>query len=187
MTYRMQPTSRSQIPRHSPAARAPHDNVNIITKAGNTGEGDDRRRFRRFPTDVDRWFRACAYLGAAQLYLRDNALLREPLRPEHIKPRLLGFWGTQPGLALVAAHVNRLIRTRTAKILLVVGPGHAAPAILAVRFWTVRSAKAIRATPVTVTAWRIWCAISRGRGLASHLTHRDVDGELARQVAQDGA
>jgi len=84
--------------------------------------------------DVDRWFRASLYLGAAQLYLRDNALLREPLRPEHIKPRLLGHWGTQPGLALVAAQVNRQIRSRGAKILLVVGPGHGAPAILANTF-----------------------------------------------------
>ena len=84
--------------------------------------------------DVERWFRACVYLGAAQLYLRDNALLREPLRPEHIKPRLLGHWGTQPGLALVAAQVNRQIRNRGAKILLVVGPGHGAPAILASTF-----------------------------------------------------
>ncbi len=57
--------------------------------------------------DVDRWFRASLYLGAAQLYLLDNALSRTPLRPEHIKPRLLGHWGTQPGLALVSAHVNR--------------------------------------------------------------------------------
>jgi xylulose-5-phosphate/fructose-6-phosphate phosphoketolase len=84
--------------------------------------------------DVDRWFRACVYLGAAQLYLRDNALLREPLRPEHIKPRLLGHWGTQPGLALVSAQVNRLIRNRGSKIVLVVGPGHGAPAILASTF-----------------------------------------------------
>ncbi len=84
--------------------------------------------------DVDRWFRASAYLGAAQLYLRDNAVLREPLRPEHIKPRLLGHWGTQPGLALVSAQVNRQIRDRGAKILLVVGPGHGAPAILASTF-----------------------------------------------------
>jgi xylulose-5-phosphate/fructose-6-phosphate phosphoketolase len=84
--------------------------------------------------DVDRWFRASLYLGAAQLYLRDNALLRTPLRPEHIKPRLLGHWGTQPGLALVSAQVNRQIRNRGAKILLVVGPGHGAPAILAGTF-----------------------------------------------------
>ena len=84
--------------------------------------------------DVERWYRACVYLGAAQLYLRENALLREPLRPEHIKSRLLGHWGTQPGLALVAAQVNRQIRNRNAKILLVVGPGHGAPAILASTF-----------------------------------------------------
>src|SRR5437660_6512816 len=76
-------------------------------------------------------FRAANYLGAAQLYLRENVLLREPLKPENIKARLLGHWGTQPGLNLVYAHLNRLIQDTAADILLVVGTGHGAPAILA--------------------------------------------------------
>src|SRR5258708_9322572 len=80
---------------------------------------------------IDAHFRAANYIGAAQLYLRDNALLREPLRPEHIKARLLGHWGTQPGLNLVYAHLNRLIHDTSASVLLVLGPGHGAPAILA--------------------------------------------------------
>ncbi len=80
---------------------------------------------------LDSFFRAANYLGAAQLYLRDNALLREPLRPEHIKPRLLGHWGTQPGLNLTYAHLNRLIQDTGQNVLYVVGPGHGAPGVLA--------------------------------------------------------
>src|SRR5580700_3259762 len=80
---------------------------------------------------IDAHFRAANYIGAAELYLRDNALLREPLKPENIKARLLGHWGTQPGLNLIYAHLNRLIQDTAANVLLVVGPGHGAPAILA--------------------------------------------------------
>jgi xylulose-5-phosphate/fructose-6-phosphate phosphoketolase len=80
---------------------------------------------------LDAQFRAANYLGAAQLYLRSNVLLQEPLRPEHIKPRLLGHWGTQPGLNLIYAHLNRLVQDTGAEILLVVGTGHGAPAVLA--------------------------------------------------------
>ena len=76
-------------------------------------------------------WRAANYLAAAQIYLRRNALLREPLRVDDIKPRLLGHWGTVPGLTLVYAHLNRLIQDTDARVLLVVGPGHGAPAILA--------------------------------------------------------
>lgn len=80
---------------------------------------------------LDAYWRAANYLGAAQLYLRSNVLLREPLTPEQIKPRPLGHWGTQPGLNLIYAHLNRLITDTRADVLLVVGPGHGAPAILA--------------------------------------------------------
>jgi len=80
---------------------------------------------------LQRYWRAANYLGAIQLYLQDNVLLREPLAPEHIKARLLGHWGTQPGLNLIYAHLNRLIQDTDAQIGLVVGPGHGAPAIYA--------------------------------------------------------
>src|SRR5690348_5409316 len=75
--------------------------------------------------------RAANYLSLAQLYLRDNALLREPLRPEHIKPRLLGHWGTVPGINLVYGHLSRLVQDTTASILFIVGTGHGAPGVLA--------------------------------------------------------
>ena len=58
---------------------------------------------------IQHYWRAVNFLGAAQLYLKDNPLLREPLKPEHLKPRLLGHWGTQPGLNLIYAHLDRLI------------------------------------------------------------------------------
>src|SRR6266849_7011433 len=80
---------------------------------------------------IESHFRAANYLGAAQLYLRGNALLREPLQAAHIKARLLGHWGTQPGLNLIYVHLNRLIQDTGSSVLLVVGPGHGAPAILA--------------------------------------------------------
>lgn len=80
---------------------------------------------------LDQYWRAANYLGAAQLYLLDNPLLLHPLRREDIKPRLLGHWGTQPGINLLYAHLNRLIQDTDASVLLVVGPGHGAPAVLA--------------------------------------------------------
>lgn len=83
------------------------------------------------PAALAPYRRATNYLAAAQIYLQDNVLLREPLRPEHVKDRLLGHWGTVPGINLVYAHLNRLAIARDASILLVTGPGHGAPANLA--------------------------------------------------------
>jgi xylulose-5-phosphate/fructose-6-phosphate phosphoketolase len=83
------------------------------------------------PHSTDAFWRAANYLSVGQIYLRDNALLREPLRPEHVKPRLLGHWGTSPGLNLVVAHVNQAISSRSLQALLITGPGHGGPAIVA--------------------------------------------------------
>ncbi len=77
------------------------------------------------------YWRAANFLTVGQIYLQDNPLLREPLRPEHIKPRLLGHWGTSPGLSLVYAHLNRLIVDTDADVVYVAGPGHGGPAIVA--------------------------------------------------------
>ncbi|WP_042367272.1 phosphoketolase family protein [Streptacidiphilus neutrinimicus] len=82
-------------------------------------------------TELDAHWRAANYLAVGQIYLMDNPLLREPLRPEHIKPRLLGHWGTSPGLNLVHTHLNRAIRARDLDALCVWGPGHGGPAVLA--------------------------------------------------------
>ena len=80
---------------------------------------------------VDAWWRAANYLSVGQIYLLDNPLLREPLTLEHVKPRLLGHWGTTPGLNLVYAHLNRVIRSRDANVIYVCGPGHGGPAMVA--------------------------------------------------------
>ncbi len=80
---------------------------------------------------LDAYWRAANYLTVGQIYLRDNPLLAEPLAPEHIKPRLLGHWGTSPGLSLLYAHLNRVIRERDANVLFLTGPGHGGPAVLA--------------------------------------------------------
>ncbi|HET7640652.1 MAG TPA: hypothetical protein VFK47_18225, partial [Ktedonobacteraceae bacterium] len=77
---------------------------------------------------IARYRRVANYLAAAQLYLKSNVLLEEPLRPEHIKDRLLGHWGTCPGINLVYAHLNALIRRYDVDAFLVTGPGHGAPA-----------------------------------------------------------
>src|SRR2546421_12438114 len=76
---------------------------------------------------LDAYWRAANYLSVGQIYLLDNPLLREPLRAEHIKPRLLGHFGTVPGLNLVYAHLNRAIRARDLDAIYVCGPGHGGP------------------------------------------------------------
>jgi xylulose-5-phosphate/fructose-6-phosphate phosphoketolase len=80
---------------------------------------------------IDAYWRAANYLSVGQIYLMDNPLLREPLVPAHVKPRLLGHWGTTPGLNFVYAHMNRVIRLRDLNALFVVGPGHGGPAAVA--------------------------------------------------------
>jgi xylulose-5-phosphate/fructose-6-phosphate phosphoketolase len=79
---------------------------------------------------VDYWW-AANYLTVAQIYLQANPLLRQPLRAEHIKPRLLGHWGTSPGLNLIYAQLNRLIRRHDANVIYITGPGHGGPALVA--------------------------------------------------------
>ncbi|TDD09356.1 phosphoketolase family protein [Saccharopolyspora terrae] len=79
---------------------------------------------------VQLWWRAANFLSAGQIYLMDNPLLREPLRPEHIKPRLLGHWGTTPGLNFIYAHLNRVIRMRDLAMMYVIGPGHGGPGLV---------------------------------------------------------
>jgi xylulose-5-phosphate/fructose-6-phosphate phosphoketolase len=80
---------------------------------------------------LDAWWRASNYLTIGQIYLQDNPLLREPLRPDHIKPRLLGHWGTSPGLSFMYAHASRLIRHTGQQMIYLAGPGHGGPALVA--------------------------------------------------------
>jgi xylulose-5-phosphate/fructose-6-phosphate phosphoketolase len=80
---------------------------------------------------VDAYWRAANYLSVGQIYLLDNPLLREPLREEHIKPRLLGHWGTTPGLNFLYAHLNRQIKARDLEAIYIAGPGHGGPGLVA--------------------------------------------------------
>src|SRR2546430_14696961 len=78
---------------------------------------------------LDAWWRAANYLSVGQIYLLGNPLLAERLRPEHVKPPLLGHWGTTPGLNLLYAHLNRVIRNQDLNVIYVCGPGHGGAAL----------------------------------------------------------
>ena len=80
---------------------------------------------------IDAYWRAANYLSVGQIYLYDNPLLREPLTLQHIKPRLLGHWGTTPGLNFIYVHVNRLIRNHDLNVMFITGPGHGGPGLVA--------------------------------------------------------
>ncbi|MGH2456410.1 MAG: phosphoketolase family protein [Candidatus Limnocylindria bacterium] len=83
---------------------------------------------------IDAWWRAANYLAVGQIYLLDNPLLREPLKAEHVKPRLLGHFGTVPGLTLLYAHLNRAIRRRDLDVVYITGPGHGGPGLVAAAY-----------------------------------------------------
>jgi len=99
--------------------------VTVETRAANAPLADQELQL------LDAWWRAANYLSVGQIYLLDNPLLREPLRREHIKPRLLGHFGTTPGLTLLYAHLNRAIRARDLDAIFITGPGHGGPGLVA--------------------------------------------------------
>jgi len=99
--------------------------MELVLQAGNPAPSDDDLAL------LDRYWHAANYLSVGQIYLLDNPLLQEPLRPEHIKPRLLGHWGTTPGLNFIYAHLNRLIKQRDLDVIYVCGPGHGGPGMVA--------------------------------------------------------
>ena len=76
------------------------------------------------------FWRACNYLALGMIYLQDNPLLREPLKPEHIKNRLLGHWGTSPALSFIYTHLNRIIKKHDLDMIFMAGPGHGAPGVI---------------------------------------------------------
>src|ERR1700675_3237656 len=80
---------------------------------------------------IQRYWEAANYLSVGQIYLLDNPLLREALTPAHIKPRLLGHWGTTPGLNFIYAHLNRIIRRHDLDMIFIAGPGHGGPGVVA--------------------------------------------------------
>ena len=80
---------------------------------------------------IDAYWRAANYLSVGQIYLLDNPLLKEPLKDGHIKPRLLGHWGTTPGLNFIYVHLNRVIKKNDLNVIYIAGPGHGGPGIVA--------------------------------------------------------
>ncbi len=100
---------------------------------------------------LDAWWRAANYLSVGQIYLFDNPLLREPLTLKHVKPRLLGHWGTTPGLTFIYAHLNRVIRRDELSMLYIAGPGHGGPGWWPALTWKGPTARSI---PTSArTAW----------------------------------
>src|SRR5262245_23714544 len=79
---------------------------------------------------MDAYWRASNYLSVGQIYLLDNPLLKEPLKREHIKPRLLGHWGTSPGLNMLYVHLNRVIKRDDLNMVYIIGPGHGGPSLV---------------------------------------------------------
>src|SRR5205085_6118950 len=83
---------------------------------------------------LDAYWRASNYLSVGQIYLLDNPLLREPLQREHVKPRLLGHWGTSPGLNFLYVHLNRVIVEHDLNMMTIIGPGHGGPPLVALAY-----------------------------------------------------
>jgi xylulose-5-phosphate/fructose-6-phosphate phosphoketolase len=107
----------------------------VMTQPGSAVESADVGMSPRLSSEelrkIHAYWRACTYLAAGMIYLRGNPLLREPLKPEHIKKRLLGHWGTSPGLSFMYVHLNRLINKYDLDAIFLAGPGHGAPGVLA--------------------------------------------------------
>ena len=81
--------------------------------------------------NIDAYWRAANYISVGQIYLYDNPLLKKPLKLEHVKPRLLGHWGTTPGLNFIYVHLNRIIKRYDLNMIYVTGPGHGGPGVVA--------------------------------------------------------
>lgn len=119
---------------------------------------------------IDAYWRAANYLSVGQIYLLDNPLLREPLRLEHVKPRLLGHWGTTPGLNFVYAHLNRVIVERDLQMIFVTGPGHGGPALVANTYLEGSYSEHYPAVTRDLAGLRLLCAqFSFPGGIPSHV------------------
>ncbi len=120
---------------------------------------------------LDKYWRATNYLAACQIYLMDNPLLTQPLRPEQIKPRLLGHWGTTPGLNFIWAHLNRAIVVHDAEMMIVIGPGHGGPAALANDWLEGSYSEVYPSVPRDVTGMReLFRQFSFPGGVPSHVS-----------------
>src|SRR5205823_2705168 len=116
------------VPLEAPRIPGPHEEITMTNKKS-------ARRSRPLPPALLRkmnaYWRAANYLSVGQIYLYDNPLLKKPLKLEHVKPRLLGHWGTTPGLNFLYVHLNRVIRQQDLNAIFIAGPGHGGPAMVA--------------------------------------------------------
>ena len=119
---------------------------------------------------LDAWWRAANYLSVGQIYLLDNPLLREPLALKHVKPRLLGHWGTTPGLNFVYVHLNRVIKARDLDMIFIAGPGHGGPGIVANTWLEGTYSEIYPHVPQTLTGMqRLFKQFSFPGGIPSHV------------------
>ena len=125
---------------------------------------------------MNAYWRAANYLSVGQIYLKDNPLLERPLNLDDVKPRLLGHWGTTPGLNFLYVHWNRLIRERDLNMMYIIGPGHGGPGLVANTIWKVPTARFIRISSRTKTELRGYSGNSAGRtGFPAMLRRRRRD------------
>src|SRR5215472_4290453 len=111
-----------------PPVEAREESLSAYGPARSTVQGQplDAESLRK----IHAWWRACNYLSLGMIYLQENPLLAEPLKPEHLKNRLLGHWGSSPGLSFIYIHLNRLIKKYDLDMIFLAGPGHGAPGVL---------------------------------------------------------
>src|SRR5690242_8159487 len=113
----------STLERHIPVSISAYGSARSTIKGAPLSPGELK--------NTHAFWRACNYLMLGMIYLQDNPLLKEPLRPEHIKNRLLGHWGSSPGLAFIYTHLMRVIKKYDLDMIYMAGPGHGAPGVLA--------------------------------------------------------
>src|SRR5262245_29953044 len=121
----MTPVAEEIVEVHEPST----DSLSAYGKARSTIEGSPLTSEELRKTDA--YWRACKYLALGMIYLQENPLLKEALKPEHIKNRLLGHWGSSPALSFIYTHLNRVIRQSDLDMIYMAGPGHGAPELLA--------------------------------------------------------
>ncbi|HEX7862250.1 MAG TPA: phosphoketolase family protein [Verrucomicrobiae bacterium] len=121
----------SAFARKTPSKKVPSPRTAIAVRLKHSSPSKNGHLEAGLLDKMDAWWRAANYLSVGQTYLYDNPLLKEPLKKEHVKPRLVGHWGTTPGLNFIYVHLNRLIKQRDLNMIYIIGPGHGGPGIVA--------------------------------------------------------
>jgi xylulose-5-phosphate/fructose-6-phosphate phosphoketolase len=151
------------------AAAEPHEAIEDAGRAGSAAAVEAYLRDGDLAA-LDAWWRAANYLSVGQIYLMDNPLLEQPLLPEHVKPRLLGHWGTTPGLNFVHAHLNRAIVERDQNMIYIYGPGHGGPGAVAAAWLDGRYSEVYPEIPLDRLGMkRLFTQFSFPGGVPSHV------------------